>query len=347
MKWTPVTLIALLAMGASAPVLAAAGPAATAEPADTIFGDYVGAYQALQAGSAASSLQPLIQSDAKVIAEGGGRYRAVLTAHDDKVPHFSVVLTGRADSNNVALSGQGPQEGWTGRLEGGKTLLAESATGKFYLKFTVRHSPTEGLKPPADAVLLIPFAEGKPPSLEEWTGGAWKPMDDGSVMVAGGDTHTRRKFSDFRMHAEFRIPLEPDGRGQNRGNSGIYILDLYELQILDSFGLPIGSSECGAIYTQVAPKENACFPPKSWQTYDITYHAPRFDDTGKKTRNATITVIQNGVKVQDETSIASPTGAARGRPETATGVLRLQDHSHPVRFRNMWLVELKDDATRP
>jgi hypothetical protein len=327
----------LLALGPTSSAWAAAravGP----EPDDNITGDYVGTYQAQQRS---------IEGDAKVIAQGGGRYRVVLTAHDDKTPHFSVVLTGSAESNRMALAGQGSQADWKGEVDGGKTLMAESAAGKFDLKFAVRHSPTEGLKPPSDAIVLIPYIEGKAPSMDEWTGGAWKPMEDGSVMVNGGDTHTKRKLGDFRMHAEFRIPLEPDGRGQDRGNSGLYIHDIYELQVLDSYGLPLANNECGAIYTQVAPKENACFPPKSWQTYDITFHAARVDETGKKIKNATITVIQNGVKVQDETSISGPTGAAKGKPEVATAVLRLQDHSHPVRFRNMWYVELKDDGSKP
>ena len=331
------SLITLLALGATSPAWAAAravGP----EPDDNVTGDYVGTYQAQQRS---------IESDAKVIAQGGGKYRVVLTVHDDKTPHFTVVLNGSAESNRVALAGQGSQADWKGEVIGGKVLVAASAAGNFDLKFTIRHSPTEGLKPPSDAIVLIPYAEGKAPAFDEWTGGAWKPMDDGSVMVNGGDTHTKRKLGDFRMHAEFRIPLEPNGRGQDRGNSGLYIHDIYELQVLDSYGLPLANNECGAIYTQVAPKENACFPPKSWQTYDITFHAARVDETGKKIKNATITVIQNGVKVQDETSISGPTGAAKGRPEVATAVLRLQDHSHPVRFRNMWFVELKDDASKP
>ncbi len=340
------SLITLLPWGAISPARAAVGQAG-GEPADNIMGDYVGAFQAQPGTASSSAAQPALESDAKVIAQGGGRYRVVLTVHDDKTPHFSVVLTGSAEGESVALAGSGSQAEWKGRLEGGKTLVAESAGGKFDLKFTVRHSPTEGLKPPSGAVVLIPYAEGQPPSFDEWTGGAWEPMDDGSVMANGGDTRTRRKFGDFRMHAEFRIPFEPNARGQNRGNSGLYIQDLYELQVLDSYGLSIAANECGAIYTQVAPKENACFPPKSWQTYDITFRAPRFDETGKKLKNATITVLQNGVKVQDETSISGPTGAARGRPEVATAVLRLQDHGHPVRFRNMWLVDLQDNAAKP
>ncbi len=340
-------LIALLCLGVTSPVWAASGPAGP-EPDDKIMGDYVGTYTPSPSAAAGSTAtQKSIESDAKVVPQGGGRYRVVLTVHEDKTPRSSVVLTGTAEGDSMVLTGQGAPAEWKGKVEGGKTLVAESPAGKFDLKFTVRHSPTEGLKPPPEAIVLIPYKEGTPPSLDEWTGGAWKPMDDGSVMVNVGDTHTKRKLGDFQMHVEFRIPYEPNGRGQDRGNSGLYIHDIYELQILDSYGLGIANNECGAIYTQVPPKENACFPPKSWQTYDITFHAARLDDTGKKIKNATITVIQNGVKVQDETSISGPTGAARGRPEVASAVLRLQDHNHPVRFRNMWLVELKDDAPKP
>jgi hypothetical protein len=333
---------AALALGATLSCWAAARPIAE-EPADNIMGDYVGTYKAptTEAG------QRSFEGDAKVIAQGGGKYRVVLTVHDDSAPHLTVVLAGSAEGDSLALVGQGAQAEWKGQVEGGKTLIAESAAGKFDLKFTLRHSPTEGLKPPTNAIVLLPYAEGKAPSLDEWTGGAWKAMDDGSVMVNGGDTRTKRKLGDFQMHAEFRIPLEPAGRGQDRGNSGFYIHDIYELQVLDSYGLPLANNECGAIYTQVAPRTNACFPPKSWQTYDITFHAARVDETGKKIKNATLTVIQNGVKVQDETNISGPTGAAKGKPEVATAALRLQDHSHPVRFRNMWLVELKDDAPKP
>jgi hypothetical protein len=340
------TVLTLGAMSSASLAQAGVRPSGE-EPADNVMGDYVGPYQALPATAGSSVAQSSLESDAKVIAQGGGRYRVVLTVHDDKTPHFSVVLNGTAEGDSVALAGQNSQTEWKGKLDGGKTLVAESAAGKFDLKFTIRRSPTEGMKPPSEAIELIPSAEGKPPSMDEWIGGAWKPMDDGSVMVNGGDTHTKRKFGDFRMHAEFRIPLEPTGRGQDRGNSGFYIHDLYELQVLDSYGLPIAANECGAIYTQVAPKENACFPPKSWQTYDVTFHAARFDDTGKKIKNATITVMQNGVKVQDETSISGPTGAARSRPEVPVAVLRLQDHNHPVRFRNVWLVELKEGASKP
>jgi hypothetical protein len=329
-------LLALITMVSARGAARGARGGSVEEANDVVMGDYIGAYQA-------TGTSP-IEADAKVVPQGMNHYRVILTAHDDKTPHFSVSFNATAESNTMALAGQGD---WKGNVEGGKTLVAESPAGKFDLKFTLRHSPTEGQKPPADAIVLLPYTEGKAPSLDEWTGAAWKAMDDGSMVVTSGDTRTKRKLGDFQMHAEFRIPYEPSNRGQDRGNSGFYIHELYELQVLDSYGLPIGKSECGAVYTSVAPKENACFPPKSWQTYEITFHAARFDSDGKKTNDATITVIQNGVKVQDQTAIPGPTGAARGKPEVASATLRLQDHQHPVRYRNIWYTELKDEAAKP
>jgi hypothetical protein len=324
---------------------ASAAPAAADAPTvktaagvtDAVMGDYVGTFA--PAGGAA------VKAEGKVIAEGGGSYRAVLLIPSaaDATRTDRYELTGKGDAKKVPLAGAAGAQDWTGAIEGGK-LAAASKAGKAELKFTVKTSPAVGAKPPAGAVVLIPYAEGKPPSLDAWAAPAWKPQADGSVMAAASDIHTNRKFGDIQLHVEFCIPLEAEGRGQGRGNSGIYLEDIYEIQILDSFGLKVGPSECAAVYTQVAPKENACLPPGSWQSYDITFLAPRLDSSGKKVKDASVTVIHNGVKVQDRTTITGPTGSARGKPETATGVLRLQFHEHPVRFRNVWLVELKDDA---
>jgi len=336
---------------AKSPAAAPAKPA-PAEPADKIMGEYVGTMThsvTVTAGIVATATATT-PAEAKVIAEGGGNYRAVVTISGITTPSLAIdglryplQLSGKADGNKVALAGKGGDIELKGVIDGGKTLVAESSNGvQFELKYTVHHSPTEGEKPPAGAVVLLPFAEGKPPTLDEWAAPAWKPQDDGSVVSAGADMHTNRKFGDFQLHVEFRVPLEPAGRGQGRGNSGIYLQDLYEMQVLDSFGLPPDPSECAAVYTQVPPTANACFPPGSWQTYDITFRAPRFDADGKKTKDAVVTIMHNGVKVQDSTVIHGPTGAAKGRPEAATGVIRLQFHGHGVRFRNMWLVETKE-----
>src|SRR5205823_3099151 len=129
----------------------------------------------------------------------------------------------------------------------------------------------------------------------------------------------------------------PAARGQTRGNSGVYLQDRYEIQILDSFGLDGKANECGAVYTRTAPAVNMCFPPLSWQTYDIDFRAARFDRDGKKTGNAVVTVRHNSITVQDHVDIAGPTG--HGKPETPDpGPISLQNHGNPVAFRNIWIL---------
>ena len=296
-------------------------PKVVEEPDDGIHGLYAGA-----AGAA--------KAEAWVIAQAGGAYKVVLLADGKK----KAELAGKLEGKKVALAGGGGEKG---AIEN-KKLTAEAAGLKFDLAYTTPKSPTDGAKPPPGAVVLLPFEEGKAPSLDEWTNTAWQTSTDGSMTVAKGDNFTQRHFGDFKLHLEFRIPFEPSGKGQGRGNSGVYIFNLYEIQILDSFGRPPAASECAAVYTQTPPKVNACFPPGLWQTYDITFRAARFDADGKKTTDAVVTVVQNGVTVQDQTVVKGPTGAARSKPEVKAGQIKLQDHQHPVKFRNIWIQKLRD-----
>lgn len=165
---------------------------------------------------------------------------------------------------------------------------------------------------------------------------AWPLTAERSMEVCCGDIRTKDAYQDFRLRMEFRVPLLPDDvTGQDRGNSGVYLQDRYELQILDSFGdTTPDTNEAGAIYQKKAPDINAATAPETWQTYDVTFRAARFDDSGRKTADARVTVVWNGRTVHDDIAIDGPTGA--GAPESpSAGAIRLQDHGNAVRFRNI------------
>jgi hypothetical protein len=132
----------------------------------------------------------------------------------------------------------------------------------------------------------------------------------------------------------------PEKRGQGRGNSGVYLQGRYEVQILDSYALEGRDNECGGIYKVGPPLVNMCAPPTQWQTYDITFRAPRFDANGKKIELSTLTVVHNGVTIQNEVKAKGPTTAAPDLTEKGPGGIYLQDHGNPVEYRNIWLVEL-------
>jgi hypothetical protein len=195
-----------------------------------------------------------------------------------------------------------------------------------------RESPTMGAKPPQGALVLF----GGKEDAAKWEKG--RATDDG-LLVQG--TQTKQKFGGGTLHIEFRLPYEPKGRGQDRGNSGCYLQGRYEVQILDSFGLEGKNNEAGGIYTISSPSVNMCFPPLAWQTYDIDFTPAAFDADGKKTKNARITVRHNGVLVQQNVEVPNPTTAAPNKEDATPGPIYLQDHGHPVRFRNVWFVEKK------
>lgn len=193
--------------------------------------------------------------------------------------------------------------------------------------------------PPSDAIVLF---DGS--SLDAWQTTDNKPaawtLADGAMTIApgSGSIITKQKFSDAQIHVEFATPAQPHGESQERGNSGVYLQGRYEVQVLDSFqNQTYPDGQCGAIYKQHAPLVNASLPPGRWQTYDIIFRAARFDDAGNKTANATITVLHNGVLIQDHAEVSGITGSAPFKESAAPGPIYLQDHGNPGRFRNIWI----------
>ncbi|MFW6270994.1 MAG: 3-keto-disaccharide hydrolase [Bacillota bacterium] len=190
-----------------------------------------------------------------------------------------------------------------------------------------------------DKVVLF---DGK--NLDKWQHKDGNPANweikDGKMTVTEGAIFTKEKFEDVYLHLEFSVPHMPDKTGQAKGNSGVFLKDRYEIQILDSYGYEVpGKSDCGSIYNMYAPLVNACKPAKEWQTYDILFRAARFDDNGEILEKPRMTVIHNNILIQNNVKIINPTRKP-GPIKPGSGPLMLQDHGDPVSFRNIWLAKL-------
>ena len=200
-------------------------------------------------------------------------------------------------------------------------------------------------RPPSDAVVLF---DGKDPShwkAQDGTPAKWK-VENGylEVVPKSGAIYTREAFGDCQLHVEFREPVPATGESQGRGNSGVFLMGLYEIQVLDSYdNKTYADGQAAAVYGQYPPLANASRPPSQWQIYDIVFHGPRFDNDQKLLRPARVTVFHNGVLVQDNVEPSGPTGHNVRPPYKAHPAklpLSLQDHNNPVRFRNIWIREL-------
>ena len=327
LKWS----LAILSVGLAFPLRAAEEkPIDTflePEPAGADFnvqGEYV--------GNVTSADKAKHKFGAQVVALGSGKFRAVFLA--DGLPgdgwdgKMRTEIDGQTEGEQTVFAGNGQSYGAT--ISGGQLKGKTDKDESFDLKKVLRKSPALGAKPPRGAVVLFDGSNA-----EAWLNGH---LDDRKLLQAG--TKTQKNYDDFTLHVEFRTPFKPTGRGQGRGNSGVYLQDRYEIQILDSFGLKGLNNECGGIYSQVAPLVNMCYPPLSWQTYDIDFQAARFDADGKKTRNAWVSVKHNGVLIHDQREIKGPTGG--GNPEgPGGGPIQLQGHGNPVFFKNIWVMEKK------
>jgi hypothetical protein len=202
---------------------------------------------------------------------------------------------------------------------------------------------------PSDAEVLF---DGKDLSKWQTAGGedaTWKVQDGHVETQRGGGIRTRGKWADFQLHVEFSEPNPPEGTSQGRGNSGILINNMYEVQVLDSYEVKTyPDGQCGAIYGQSPPLVNASKPPGQWQTYDIIFESPRWNEEGQLVKKANITVLQNGVVVQNHYELAGMTDGINRQlpwkslskyppPHPPEVFIELQDHNNPVGYRNIWI----------
>ena len=202
---------------------------------------------------------------------------------------------------------------------------------------------------PADATVLI----GDRDDLSAWqmmdgSSPTWS-MKNGVVETGKGIMRTKAVFSDFQLHVEFATPSEVKGDSQGRGNSGVFLLGKFEIQVLDSYRNPTyPDGQAAAMYGQYPPLVNASRRPGEWQAYEIAFRAPRFTASGALDKPAVVTVFHNGVLVHNATAFWGPTAHKKidpYTPDNATGPIALQDHGNPVRYRNVWIRALKGDET--
>lgn len=290
---------------------------------------------------------------AQVIALGEGQFRAVLLAGGLPGDGWQ-----RGDDQLAAGNGASTSEGkvtlkgvwYTALIDPEQqTLSVASAGGEKLgeLKRVERKSPSLGAKPPEGAVVLF---SGE--NLDAFNGGTL--TDEGTLLIVAGeelpplkeggrlrrerqDVISLEEFGDCRLHLEFATPFMPTATGQARGNSGVYVQNRYEVQVLDSFGLEGADNECGGLYKASRPALNMCLPPLAWQTYDIVFTAPTFNKQGNRKAPAKISIEHNGVLIHDNVALNTVTPGGQS-DEAALGPLKLQDHGNPVQYRNIWIV---------
>lgn len=301
---------------------------------------------------------------AQVVALGQGRFRAhVFSDFSGKIAPLAV-LDGINDQGRVSFvpaktdsveptpegvkatwwPAPATSAGWSGSwCEGNLAFIAPGQPPR-RLSRIERPSPTLGLDAPAGAVVLLgkvaPLDVTAWVTLKDGKPCPWKALPEGALEVVpdSGDIASKQAFGAGTLHLEFRTAFLPEARGAHRSNSGVFLQDRYEIQILDSHALQGGPFETGSLYTKVAPSSNPCRPPLQWQTYDIDF-TPAVLDGPTMTAPARFTVRLNGVTVQDGGTLSACTGRRAKIPVTnAPGPIVLQDHQYPVAFRNCWFL---------
>jgi len=288
----------------------------TAGPDFLVQGEYLGEADGKKVG-------------AQVVALGEGKFQAAFLPGGLPGAGWDAVTRVRVEGKTEGAKTQfgAPGSGWNGAISGEQFTGKTDGGQEFSLKKVLRKSIHAGKPPLPGATVLFDGTNA-----EAWVNGR---ITEDKLLMEG--TQTKKNFKNVVLHVEFMTSFMPQARGQARANSGVFLDGRYEIQVLDSFGLNGENNECGGIYSIVKPAVNMCYPPLSWQTYDIEFFAPVFDADGKKTKNAVVTVIHNGVRIHDRVEIPRTT---IGNEEGPTlGPIQCMNHGNPIRFRNIWVLE--------
>jgi hypothetical protein len=278
---------------------------------------------------------------------GGGEKQVELAGHKTKPAPATepdrakaarmavAAFDGKADlggdlGGECEVKGEVTNETFTGTVESkGKEI-------PFTLKRVFLQPPTLGQAAPEGAIVLLGAG-----NMDAWNVPPhWVLDGDGAIQTQSNNLTSKQEFGDAQYHVEFMTPFVPNESGQARGNSGVYLQGRYEVQVLDSFGEKPKWDYCGGIYKVAAPIVTASLPPLQWQTYDITFYAPKFDASGKKVKNAEVTIVQNGITIHDKLVLPDVTPGGVSDKEAPVGVLMLQDHHNDVKYRNIWVKPL-------
>ncbi len=322
------------------------GPIA-ASAADLAEADVQGLYEGTGKDAAGE-----FRMEARVVAQGNGNYNVFVRQIRDGGKIIRTELTGKTANGAVSVAGKSAGGAWKGHYAAGKIRGESASAGLFEVRRVERKSPTLGNMPPQGAFVLL---DGKDFSKLVRANGADLHPDtkdigkDCSIQIPSGGMNSRRSFpGSLDLHVEFLIPFMPTAHGQGRGNSGVFLPNGDEIQVLDSFGEPtyLGGG-CGGVYAYEDPDVMetieslkgkgeckftlASAPPLQWQTYDIEYRVEAKD--GKPVGKPRVTVYHNGIKIHENCAIRSPSPG-----ESPKGRLHFQDHGNPVRFRNIWVV---------
>ncbi len=330
MKFSFGSTFLLFALLSSSNLLAQENPSPVAEtkveavkdsPDYMLLGEFKGKVQSDNGEEQTFALQ--VRPIGKDRFEGLGFFGG-LPGEDGFLPE-QIPMIGKRHEQYVVLSGSP----WAIFAKQDQCILLNMEGNKVgTLERVIRTSPTLGSKPPADGIVLF---DGT--NTDQFVNGQ---MTEDGLLMRG--TEVRMLLQDFDLHVEFWLPFMPASAGQQRGNSGIYVLSRYECQILDSFAQDLLFDGCGALYRYKSPDLNMCLPPLTWQTYDVRFTAPRWASDGSKLRDARVSIWLNGVKVQDDVALPDKTGHG-AKEEVLLLPIKLQDHSDPVFFRNVWAID--------